>query len=190
MQPDNRTTPKTSCSDEKTLCSDAKSGNTSLHSIPNTQIKTSIRNNQASSDLSTEANHQEGSLSRSVICAQEEMLSVQTDLCNDVSKKLRVKSDRGMPRKVSNVLRNPFEIGIKFKGKRRKRGIGKVGAKNRRAKQIRDSYLQLVPAGLVGRSVKEALEIISSAENMGLVIKGDREEVVKAIARRLESGEL
>lgn len=42
----------------------------------------------------------------------------------------------------------------------------------------------------MGSSVKEALEILKSAEYMGLEIKGDREEVVKNIAQRLDSGEI
>ena len=43
---------------------------------------------------------------------------------------------------------------------------------------------------MVGSSVKEALEIIATAENMGLSIVGDREIVVQEIAKKLEAGVL
>ncbi|KAL1826941.1 hypothetical protein ACET3Z_005353 [Daucus carota] len=156
---------------------------------PKEKVIIDARQRLISSELSSELNHQEELISTAEICDPEEVISLQTDLCKDVSKKLRVKSNRGRPKKISAVPRNPFEIGIKFKGRKKKGNCVRNCAK-RRSKQSPKSCLQLIPLGLSSRTVREALEIISSAENMGLVIKGDREEVIQAIARRLEKGEL
>ena len=49
--------------------------------------------------------------------------------------------------------------------------------------------LQIVPSTIIGSSVKQALEILEAAENMGLAVNGDR-GVVKEIARQLERNEL
>ncbi|KAL1809023.1 hypothetical protein ACET3Z_026013 [Daucus carota] len=113
----------------------------------------------------------------------------QTVLCTDVHKKLKLKSNRGRPRKAVKVPKNPFEIGIRFKNKRKKQGAGRKSTKSQNKLAI-GNCTQIIPIGLVGSSVKEALEILKSAEYMGLEIKGDREEVVKNIAQRLDSGEI
>ena len=87
---------------------------------PKEKVIIDVRHGHTSSELSPELNHQEELTSKTEICDPEEVTSLQTDLCKDVSKKLRVKSNRGRPKKVSAVPRNPFEIGIRFKGRKRK----------------------------------------------------------------------
>ncbi|KAL1805160.1 hypothetical protein ACET3Z_004841 [Daucus carota] len=182
---------------EKSISQAVKSGVLSVSSpsssIPKLHLKARFRKYSTSTEPSSDNNPQEEASSKSDICEPERILSLQTDLCKDVSRKLKVKSNRGRPKKVSNVLRNPFEIGIKFKGRKKKMLSGRIGGKTcgrSRGKHKSDKSLQLVPIGLSGKSVQEALEIISSAENMGLLIKGDKAEAVKAIARKLEEGEL
>ncbi|KAL1831657.1 hypothetical protein ACET3Z_001308 [Daucus carota] len=148
-----------------------------------------FRSYVSSPEESSNTSHQHDSLPGSEICNSELNSSIQTDLCIDVSKKLRVKSNRGRPKKVNNGVRNPFEIGIKFKGRKRKAGGGRKVNRSRRVKEA-PNCLQIVSTKLTGRSTMEALEIIRSAELMGLEIKGDRELAVKEIARKLDNGEL
>ncbi|WOG84202.1 hypothetical protein DCAR_0103384 [Daucus carota subsp. sativus] len=147
-----------------------------------------FRSYVSSPEESSNTSHQHDSLPGSEICNSELNSSIQTDLCIDVSKKLRVKSNRGRPKKVNNGVRNPFEIGIKFKGRKRKAGGGRKVNRSRRVKEA-PNCLQIVSTKLTGRSTMEALEIIRSAELMGLEIKGDRELAVKEIARKLDNGE-
>ncbi|KAL1817101.1 hypothetical protein ACET3Z_019675 [Daucus carota] len=171
---------------------EARSIKTSLHSnhsVSKQNSKDKFRNNQSSSDISSDATQMIDASSKSEICAPEMILSLQTDLCTDVCKKLKVKSNRGRPKKIISAIRNPFEIGIKFKNKRKKGGGGRSCVRPR-GKQNAENCLHMVPLGLTGKTVQEALEIISSAENMGLVIKGDREKVIMEIAKQLETGVL
>lgn len=60
-------------------------------------------------------------------------------------------------------------------------------AKKRNA---RTNCLQILPNKVIGSSVKEAMEIIATAENMGFSIVGDREIVEQEIARKLDDGVL
>ena len=116
-------------------------------------------------------------------------VSSHSSLCIDIHKKLKVKSNRGRPKKINPIPRNPFEIGIKFKNKKAK-GRGKRGGKYLGCPQIPKKNLQLVPAKLIGGTVKEALEILSSVEGMGLEVASNREEALKVIIHQLDSGEL
>lgn len=116
-------------------------------------------------------------------------ISSQSTLCSGIVRKLKVKSNRGRPRKISSKHRNPFEIGGSFKRRSKGRAKGKAiqkGKRNFAASQV----LQVVPTAVVGSSVKQALEILEAAENMGLAVNGDRDVVVKEIARKLEMNEL
>lgn len=116
-------------------------------------------------------------------------MSSQSTLCTGVTRKLKVKSNRGRPRKKCIAHRNPFDIGGSFKLRGGTRGKGKLPLRNRK-KSIEDRSTQIVPSKVVGSTVKQALEILEAAENMGLAVKGDREVVVKEIARQLELNEL
>ncbi|KAL1829491.1 hypothetical protein ACET3Z_007903 [Daucus carota] len=112
-----------------------------------------------------------------------------SEALNSQARKLKVKSNRGRPRKISSKHRNPFEIGGGFKRRSKGRAKGKVTQKGKRnfaASQV----IQVVPTAVVGSSVKQALEILEAAENMGLAVNGDRVVVVKEIARKLEMNEL
>ncbi|KAL1808730.1 hypothetical protein ACET3Z_025720 [Daucus carota] len=116
-------------------------------------------------------------------------VSSHSSLCIDIHKKLKVKSNRGRPKKINPIPRNPFETRIKFKNKKTK-GRGKRGGKYLGCPQIPKKNLQLVPAKVIGGTVKEALEILSSVEGMGLEVASNREEALKVIFHQLDSGEL
>lgn len=115
--------------------------------------------------------------------------SSQSSLCVDISKKLRVKSNRGRPKKLRPCPRNPFDIGAKFKRRNVKRK-GRKGNSRLRGRKVGEANYQVVPANLEGNCVKEALEILNSAEAMGLVASSNREEVLKVIVNKLEKGEI
>ncbi|KAL1831177.1 hypothetical protein ACET3Z_000828 [Daucus carota] len=153
------------------------------------QVVNNFRADYTSSEVNSEHSKQEELERQSELYDMEQNMSLQTDLCTDVAKKLRVKSSRGRPRKVNNVVRNPFEIGIKFKNKKKKNGGRKTQMKAKE-RQEASQCLQIIPVGVVGKSVHEALEIVRSAESMGLVIKGDRDLAIQEIARKLDDGEL
>lgn len=153
------------------------------------RLPNEFRSIDFSPEISSNASHQNDSVPGSEVCNPELNSSLQKDLCKDVSKKLKVKSNRGWPKKASNGVRNPFEIGIKFKDRKRKSGGCKKTARMRRSREA-PNCLQIVSTNLVGNSTREALEIIRSAEMMGLEIKGDRDLAVQEISRQLEAGEL
>lgn len=113
----------------------------------------------------------------------------QSTLCVGLSKKLRVKSNRGRPKKRVVQHRNPFDIGKKFKFKKGANTTVKRSQKRKR-KEVANDSLQIIPTRVIGSSVQEALEILATAENMGLTVAGDRSAVVKEIAARLERKEL
>ncbi|KAL1822527.1 hypothetical protein ACET3Z_009305 [Daucus carota] len=115
--------------------------------------------------------------------------SSQSTLCSGIVKKLRVKSRRGRPKKANLLQKNPFEIGVKFKVKGGKRSKSKASQGSKKRNNFNNN-LQLVPVNVIGRNVREALAILESAENMGLVCNEDRDEVIKEIVRRLDSKEL
>lgn len=147
---------------------------------------------QSSSDKLTEEKEEVVESTRSILSVERgmgEMDNSQSTLCVGLSKKLKVKSNRGRPRKKVVHPRNPFEISSKFSFRKSKR-MGQSTGQRRRRKEARVSHVEVVPTGMVGSSVKEALEIIASTENMGLTILGERAVVVKEIVKRLERKEL
>lgn len=113
----------------------------------------------------------------------------QSTLCAGISKKLKVKSNRGRPRKKPLHHRNPFEIGSKLKFNKRKSTSAKIPIKKRRGEKSL-AKMEIIPTRVVGSSVKEALEILATAENMGLLIQRDRNVVIKEIANRIEAKNL
>lgn len=106
-------------------------------------------------------------------------------MCSGLVNKLRVKSKRGRPKKDSGAQRNPFEIGVKFKVRRGNRTKPRNSQKLRKRTLV-ESDLQTIPIQVAGSNVKEALAILESAENMGLVCRGDREMVIKQIVKKLD----
>ena len=126
---------------------------------------------------------------KSEICSSAQSSSSKLSLCLDINKKLRVKSRRGRPKLIRQNPKNPFDIGVKFKHRNKKRRGKRCSAKWKDT-FAKEQCLQVVPANLEGNSVKEALEILSSAEAMGLVASSNREEVLQVIVKRLEKGEI
>ncbi|KAL1832841.1 hypothetical protein ACET3Z_002492 [Daucus carota] len=122
---------------------------------------------------------------RSEVYVPVQIASSQSTLCSGLVKKLRVKSKRGRPKKDSGTQRNPFEIGVKFKVR------GGNRAKPRNSRKLRkrtlvESDLQTIPLQVAGSNAQEAIAILESAENMGLVCRGDREMVIKQIVKKLD----
>ena len=78
---------------------------------------------------------------------------------------------------------------MKFKHKNGRKK-GRKGMAKWKNVNNKEQCLQVVYANLEGNSVKEALEILNSAEVMGLVASNNREEVLQAIVMRLDKGEL
>ncbi|WOH04735.1 hypothetical protein DCAR_0624147 [Daucus carota subsp. sativus] len=148
-----------------------------------------IRCRSGSSDVCSDGTSNFVEENKSDAGKQSTNLSSQSTLCSGITRKLKVKSNRGRPRKVTSKHRNPFEIGGGFKRRYKSRVKGKISQKYRRS-SLTTQYLQIVPSTVVGSSVKQALEILETAENMGLAVRGDREVVVKEIARQLEKNEL
>ena len=149
------------------------------------QTQTSTEKETTEKELLSESN-------KSTICAgksNDDLDNSQSTLCEGMSKKLRVKSNRGRPRKKMLQQRNPFDIGKKLG---RKRGA-KATTRNRQnanRKAVNNGSLQIVPKNMIGSTVQEALEILASAENMGLTISGDRSRVVRELAIKLNRKEL
>ncbi|KAL1810147.1 hypothetical protein ACET3Z_027137 [Daucus carota] len=125
----------------------------------------------------------------SEVCLPAQNTSSQSSLCIDVNTKLRVKSRRGRPKKSKLIPKNPFEIGVKFKNRAGKKKSRKGNVKWKNSNLEKDGW-QVIPNNLQGNSVKEALEILNSAESMGLVVSSNREVVLQAIVARLEKGEV
>ena len=147
-----------------------------------------VRRHSPSSELDSTDTLSNGHITNSDTIPSQNQSS-QSTLCTRVIKKLKVKSNKGRPRKVATNQRNPFDIGIKFKFKRRKQGGANTSQKTKR-KLATNNCLQVIPTAVVGSTVKEALSILETAENMGLHINGNREVVVKEVERRLFEGEL
>lgn len=119
----------------------------------------------------------------------EDLGNSHSTLCAGLSKKLKVKSNRGRPRKRIVHPRNPFEIGSRFRFKRNKK-MSSRNFQQKRAKELLVPRFEVIQSRVVGSSVKEALEILATTENMGLEIVGEREVVIQEIARRLDRREL
>ncbi|KAL1817606.1 hypothetical protein ACET3Z_020180 [Daucus carota] len=148
-----------------------------------------IRCRSGSSEVCSDGMSKFEDENRSEAGRQSTNLSSQSTLCSGITRKLKVKSNRGRPRKVTTKHRNPFEIGGGFKRRFKGRGKSKTLQKGRRSNP-NTQCLQIVPSSIIGSSVKQALEILEAAENMGLAVNGDRDTVVKEIARQLEMNEL
>ena len=159
----------------------------SINLLEQDNVFTNFRQNSNSSEICSFGSALQGDPTKSDSKLLQTNLSSQSTLCSGVVRKLKVKSNRGRPRKVKTSQRNPFEIGGKFKLK--SKGRGKSSLKARRNNVV-DKCLQIIPAKVLGSSVKQALEILEAAENMGLSINGDREVVVKEIAKKIELNEL
>lgn len=148
-----------------------------------------IRHKSTSSGICSERSHKMVDNEKSEAYASVLNVSSQSTLCSGIVKKLRVKSRRGRPKKANLLQRNPFEIGVKFKVKGGKRAKAKAPQRSKKRNNF-NNELQLVPVNVIGSNVREALAILESAENMGLVCNEDRDEVIKVIVRRLDSKEL
>ncbi|KAL1802125.1 hypothetical protein ACET3Z_030772 [Daucus carota] len=155
---------------------------------PNLATQGNFRKNSSSSDVLSAGSIKPEIWLKSELCATAANNSSQSTLCSGVVKKLRVKSRRGRPKKAKLQLRNPFDIGVKFKIKKYNSGGNRNGFRAKKS-HVHNS-LQVIPNRVVGSSVKEALEIIETAENMGLTIVGDKELVAQEIAKKLEAGVL
>lgn len=148
-----------------------------------------FRRKSGSSEVCTEGSLRMDDLSKSELELASENASSQSTLCSGIVRQLKVKGNRGRPRKKGIAYRNPFEIKGGFKW--RKKGRGKGRASQKAKKMLTEvNYLQAIPSNVVGSSVKQALNILEAAENIGLAVKGNREEVVREIARKLELKEL
>ncbi|KAL1822632.1 hypothetical protein ACET3Z_009410 [Daucus carota] len=156
------------------------------------QINHDIRKVQSSSEIVPEDTLGPEISAKSAVGSEksvEVLDNSHSTLCAGISKKLRVKSTRGRPRKKSFQQRNPFEIGSKCRIRSNKR----IGSRSSQQKQMRKDLIPsqiVIPPRVVGGTVKEALEILASAEYMGLEIIGDREVVVQELVRRLDRREL
>ena len=113
----------------------------------------------------------------------------QSTLCVGVSSKLKVKSNRGRPRKKTAQPRNPLEICSQFRiNRNKKEGSRNVKRSGRKGKFI--SCVEVIPTKVAGNTVQEALEILATVEGMGLELVGDNAVVVQEIVQRLERKEL
>ncbi|KAL1816839.1 hypothetical protein ACET3Z_019413 [Daucus carota] len=154
-----------------------------------TQDKWRPQHGSSSSNVETESKKGNDTSNRSEVNMPENKTSSQSTLCIDVDRKLKVKSGRGRPKKPRLNVKNPFDIGGKFK-RRFAKNKEKRGSSKLKDKQKKGINLQIVPTGIEGKSVKAALEILSTAELMGLVANDKREEVLKRIVQKLDKGEL
>ncbi|KAL1832375.1 hypothetical protein ACET3Z_002026 [Daucus carota] len=116
-----------------------------------------FRHNSDSSEICTDGSHRQDDHSRSEIGPVPENASSQSTLCSGIVRKLKVKSNRGRPRKKTITHRNPFDIGGSFKLRKRGRGKGKASQKLKK-KHSEEKYLQVVPTNLVGSTVRQALK--------------------------------
>ncbi|KAL1829669.1 hypothetical protein ACET3Z_008081 [Daucus carota] len=161
----------------------------SLHNSPGKVLKEKIRQKDSSSEQFEDSVQEVASESKSEIHLPPHKSCSQTILCSDVHKKLKLKSNRGRPKKVVNTPRNPFEIGVRFKHRKKRQGGGR-GVHKAHSKQVANNCTQIIPIGLTGNTVLEALEIIKSAEYMGLEIRGDRDNALQEIGQKLDTGEI
>ncbi|KAL1826323.1 hypothetical protein ACET3Z_004735 [Daucus carota] len=151
-----------------------------------------FRQNQSSTEKTTEGKDKLEDSNKSIISLEkssEDMGNSQSTLCVGVSSKLKVKSNRGRTRKKTAQPRNPFEICSKFRINRNKKG-GSRNVKRSGRKRKLVSCVEVIPTKVAGNTVQEALEILATAEGMGLELVGDKAVVVQEIVQRLERREL
>lgn len=117
-----------------------------------TDIFKDYRFKSARSEVCSEGSVKGDENLRSEVCITDNSHSSQSTLCIGIDKKLKVKSNRGRPGKAKATIRNPFDIGGKYKFKRARGGKPKIPQKIGR-RNAKDKCLQIVPVNVVGSSV-------------------------------------
>lgn len=131
------------------------------------------------------SNQQEEHSSSGVIIA----LSSHVSLCNNLGG-LKMGGFRGRPRKKPRASKNPFNLGIsRIKLSRKFKVSGKEFLKSY-GKSLDKELLNPISEELGEDLNKEASNIVQCAQDLGLELFGDKEGVVKVVARQLQEGSL